>query len=191
MTNHFTTNPSQPEGQDTEAEFVLAAQQTPEKFRHLYDRWVTPVYQYALFRTRNVADAEDLTSQIFLAAYQALPRYRHNGHFAAWLFAIARNHTREFFRKRQREVPMEAAARSATTAPDFLGDTIHQEELARLLRLVQNLPDDEQELIRLRYVAALSFADIARVLGRREDAVKKSLYRLQARLQRLLEVSHE
>ena len=49
------------------------------------------------------------------------------------------------------------------------------------------LSDEEQELIRLRYAAELGFAEIARLLNRKEDAVKKSLYRLLDRLQNRLE----
>ncbi len=190
MTKSFSTTSDPASAADEMAALIQAAQQNPQAFRQLYDQWVVPVYQYVFFRTRNVADAEDLTSQIFLAAYQALPRYRHDGHFAAWLFTIARNHTYAFFRKRWREVPMEAAGEAATH-PDLLAEAIHQEEIERLQRLVQRLPEEAQELIRLRYVAELSFADIARVLGRSEGAVKKSLYRLQARLQSLLERNHE
>jgi len=61
------------------------------------------------------------------------------------------------------------------------------DEIAQLRRLVRSLPEEEQELIRLRYVAELTFADMAIVLKKREDAVKKSLYRLQARLQSVLQ----
>jgi len=64
------------------------------------------------------------------------------------------------------------------------------DEIQHLKKLILSLAEDEQDLIRLRYVAELSFADMAIVLHRREDAVKKSLYRLQARLQSLLENTH-
>jgi len=57
--------------------------------------------------------------------------------------------------------------------------------------LIRALPEEEHELIRLRYIAELSFSEIGRLLNRSEDAVKKSLYRLLARLQSQLEVSHE
>jgi RNA polymerase sigma factor (sigma-70 family) len=65
------------------------------------------------------------------------------------------------------------------------------DEVARLRSVIGSLPEDEQELIHLRYVTELRFADIAILLGRSEDAVKKSLYRLQARLKSLLEQNHD
>ena len=174
---------------DTEAEWVFAAQHNPDGFQKLYDRWVTPVYQYVYFQTGSRFDAEDLTSQVFLAAYQALPRYRHTGRFAGWLFTIARNQLRDFYRKRAREAPLDAAG-SLVSPADPAAEVAALDDLQRLRRLIAGLADEEQELIRLRYVADLSFADMAVVLGRREDAVKKSLYRLQARMQSLLEPDH-
>jgi RNA polymerase sigma-70 factor, ECF subfamily len=171
---------------DEEARLVLAAQGNPVQFQALYDRWAAPVYHYFYYRTGDLPSAEDLTSQLFLAAYQSLPRYRHRGHFAAWLFTIARNLSREYYRKTRREAPLEFAERLVALS-DPGAEAAQADEIRRLVRLVRALPDDQQELIRLRYVAELSFADMALVLNKREDAVKKSLYRLQARLQSLLE----
>jgi RNA polymerase sigma-70 factor (ECF subfamily) len=70
---------------------------------------------------------------------------------------------------------------------DALGVLIRAEELSRIRFLIHYLNEDEQELIRLRYVADLSFVEIADLLGRREDAVKKSMYRLLARLKSQME----
>jgi RNA polymerase sigma-70 factor (ECF subfamily) len=174
---------------DPDGELVRAAQEHPDLFQAIYDRWAVPVYQYFYFRTGRTECTEDLTSQLFLSAYQALPRYQHRGHFAAWLFTIARNLSKEFYRKQGREIPLEAAG-SLPASSDPPGEVAYQDEIQQLRRLVKALPEDEQELIRLRYVAELSFADMALILKKREDAVKKSLYRLQARLQSLLEDRH-
>jgi RNA polymerase sigma-70 factor (ECF subfamily) len=175
---------------DDDSDLILAAQKNPSVFQALYDRWAVPIYQYFYHRTGEMTSAEDLTSQLFLAAYQALPRYQHRGHFAAWLFTIARNLSKEYYRKMGREVPLELAQNLASPSNPAM-EYSQEDEIRHLVQLVSSLPEDEQELIRLRYVANLSFADMATVLGKREDAVKKSLYRLQARLQSLLEQNHD
>ncbi|MFZ3071009.1 MAG: sigma-70 family RNA polymerase sigma factor [Anaerolineaceae bacterium] len=175
---------------DKDAESVFAAQRNPAEFQQIYDRWAVPVYQYFYFRTDEPASAEDLTSQLFLSAYQALPRYQHRGHFAAWLFTIARNLSNDYFRKNHREVPLEAAQQLFASS-DPSTEAAQHDEIIHLRELVQSLPEEDQELIRLRYVANLTFSDMAIVLKKREDAVKKSLYRLQARLQSLLEQNHD
>jgi RNA polymerase sigma-70 factor (ECF subfamily) len=170
---------------DDDASLILLAQREPAQFQAIYERWAVPVYQYFRFRTGDLSSAEDLTSQLFLSAFQALPRYRHQGHFAAWLFTIARNLAKEYYRKHAREVPLELAENIAASA-DPLSEVSRADEVRYLQKLILQLPDAEQELIRLRYVAGLTFADMAIILNRREDAVKKTLYRLQARLQSAL-----
>jgi RNA polymerase sigma-70 factor (ECF subfamily) len=74
---------------------------------------------------------------------------------------------------------------------DVLQQVIQTEQIAALAKLISTLNEEEHELIRLRYIAELSFSEIGRLLNRSEEAVKKSFYRLLARLQSQLEVSHE
>jgi len=94
---------------DENSKLILAAQKNPVQFQAIYDRWVVPVYQYFYHRTGEITSAEDMTLQLFLAVLRALPRYRQRGHFTAWLFAIARNLTKEHYRKTGREVTLEMA----------------------------------------------------------------------------------
>jgi len=92
------------------------------------------------------------------------------------------------FRTR-RQIPLENAEK-VPAKTDVLQQVIQTEQIATLAELISALPEEEQELIRLRYIAELSFSEMGRLLNRNEDAVKKSLYRLLARLQSQLEVSH-
>jgi RNA polymerase sigma-70 factor (ECF subfamily) len=164
---------------------ILAAQKNPADFAAVYDRYVQPVYRYFYSRVDSPADAEDLTAQTFLAALEALPRYHHRGYLSAWLFSIARSKAMDHFRRRRSQVQLSDAERS--DEPDPLTYVAHGDEIARLLNLVRGLEETDRELIRLRYVADLSFAEIASLLGKKEDAVKKTLYRLLDRLQNQLD----
>ena len=71
--------------------------------------------------------------------------------------------------------------------PDPLTQVVAAERVAELRKCIRTLAPEEQELLRLRYVADLSFAEMAELLEKSEDAVKKSVYRLLARLQSRLE----
>jgi RNA polymerase sigma-70 factor (ECF subfamily) len=153
----------------------------PAAFAVLYDRYVQPVYRYFYNRTCSAPEAEDLTSQTFLAALEALPRYQHQGNFAAWLFRIARSKVIDHIRKEQKLCAMDDSF--PAEANDLLAQVVHADEVAHLAALVHRLNDDEQELIRLRYTVGLPFAQIAAILGSNENTVKKSLYRIVARLQ--------
>jgi len=173
-----------------EAEMIAAAQRSPRAFGPLYNLYVQPVYRYLYSRLENSTEAEEVTAQTFLAALEAFTRYRHNGHFAAWLFSIARRKAADAFRQQSRQAPLDDAERVPSEA-DPLAQVICSERSAALAALIRALPEEEREWIRLRYVAGLSFSEMAQLLGRNEDAVKKSLYRLLARLQSQLEDSHD
>jgi RNA polymerase sigma-70 factor (ECF subfamily) len=164
---------------------IAAAQQEPAMFGRLYDHYVQSIYRYAYSRVGSAHEAEDITSQTFMSAYEALARYRERGQFSAWLFRIAQSKINDYFRRSRREVGLDLVAEMQRE--DALGTLIRAEELSRIRSLISQLSEEEQELIRLRYVADLSFAEIGDLLGRREDAVKKSVYRLLARLKGQLE----
>ena len=167
---------------------VEAARKDPQDFAALYDRYVQPIYRYLYSRVGSGPDAEDLAAQTFLSALEGLSRYQHRGFFSAWLFSIARSKAMDHFRRRK-HLSLDETFPAPET--DLLASTANKAEIEHLSGLVSTLPEDDRELIRLRYVADLSFREIAVLLGKNEQAVKKSLYRLLARLQSQLEASHE
>ncbi|MFZ5909689.1 MAG: RNA polymerase sigma factor [Chloroflexota bacterium] len=67
----------------------------------IYDAYARRIYRYIYSHIGNAADVEDLTSQTFLGVLEALPRYRHHGQFAAWIFQIARFKAMNHFRLRR------------------------------------------------------------------------------------------
>jgi RNA polymerase sigma-70 factor (ECF subfamily) len=170
---------------------VEHAQSDPAAFAKLYRRYLTPVYRYVFARIGNVADAEDLTSQVFLAALEALPRYQGSGRFSAWLFSIARRKVADHYRARRAQAPLEAITRLPASGDDPLEQVAADEELRELARRIGRLHEDERELLRLRFAAQLSFAEIAALLKRKPSAVKMSLYRLLERLESQMESGNE
>jgi len=175
-----------------EADLVSDAKGNPESFGKIYYLYIQPIFRYLYSRIGSRPEAEDATAQTFLAALEGLNHYHHKGHFAAWLFAIARRKAMDHFRSLRSDVSLENAENiTLDTEPDLLQQVIQTEQNSTLVNLISTLPEEERELIRLRYIAELSFSEIAQLMNRNEDAVKKSLYRLLDRLQSQLEVSHE
>lgn len=173
-----------------EEEFMVhAAQADVRAFEALYLRYVKQVYRYFYSRIGSQTDAEDATAQTFLSALEAFQRYRHEGYFGAWLFGIARRKAADYFRQsgQVQFLPDDMPALD----PDLLLQAMRSERLHALRRLLCELDEDEQELLRLRYAAELPFGAIARLMKRNEDALKKSLYRLLDRLHNRLEDSHD
>jgi len=155
----------------------------------IYDAYARSIYRYHLSRVESVPDAEDLTSQTFMAVIEALPRYQHRNNFTAWIFQIARNKAMDHFRKTHSHSEINESMADPSQS-EALEAVVRSESRARLKSLLHLLDEDERELIRLRYTAELSFVEIAQLLGRKEDAVRKSIRRILDRLSIQMEAHH-
>jgi RNA polymerase sigma-70 factor (ECF subfamily) len=173
-----------------EIRIIKAARQDPKAFGELYKLYVEQVFRYLYSRVGNVQEAEDTTAQTFLVAFESFDKFRQDGHFASWLFTIARNKAVDHFRHRKNTSSIDEVA-DFPVENDPLYGVIQSEQKAALSTLIQALPEEDRELLRLRFLATMSFPEIAHFLHRNEDAVKKSIYRLVARLHSQLEVSNE
>lgn len=148
---------------------------------HIYDACAKPIYRYHYSRMGNAPDAEDLTSQTFMAVIESLPQYQHRNNFTAWVFQIARNKLMDHFRGNHRHGEIHEWVADPAQV-DVLEAVVRNESRARLKSLLHLLNEEERELIRLRYTAELSFVEIAQLLGRKEDAVRKAIRRILDRL---------
>jgi RNA polymerase sigma-70 factor, ECF subfamily len=187
--NHELTIEERKHGAD-ELRMIKAARRDPMAFGELYRLYVEQVFRYLYSRIGNVHEAEDATSQTFLAAFESFDGLRQDGRFASWLFTIARNKAMDFFRQRKDISPIEDSI-DIPAEVDPLYAVILSEQAADLSKLIRALPEDDRELLRLRYLASMSFPEIAHLLHHNEEAVKKSIYRLVARLHSQLEISNE
>ncbi|NMB90110.1 MAG: sigma-70 family RNA polymerase sigma factor [Chloroflexi bacterium] len=154
---------------------VERARNDPAAFAQLYRRYLTPVYRYLYRRLGNEPDAQDITSQVFVEALDGLVRgrYHQGGCFPAWLFTIARNRLTDLYRRR----PVLPLDEHYSSDPGLTAAVEKGEDRERLERLLARLDEERRELLRLRFSGGLSFAEIARLEGRSEAAVKMSVYR--------------
>lgn len=171
-----------------EAALVEAARHDAEAFAALYRRYLTPLYRYLFNRLTNVHDAEDLTTQVFIEALEGLAahRYREGGCFSAWLFTIARRRLVDFYRRH----PHAALHDPPSPEPGLPARVEKSEDMQRLAGLLAQLDEDQQELLRLRFSAGLSFAEIGLLDGRSEAAVKMAVYRTLQHLRARWEVKN-
>lgn len=174
-----------------DADIIRQAVKDPAKFGALYRQYVTKVYRYVYARVSNHADAEDLTSQVFEVVLKRLPTFGTGGNFNAWLFTIARNKIVDSYRVKRRMVPLDEIQNVPLSDSDPFTLLAQEETRDRLGKLLQDLTQDQQELLQLRFAAELSFAEIGMVTGKSEGAVKMSVYRLLDKLQEKMEKSDE
>ena len=178
--------------QETDDREVIAqaARGDREAFGRLYERYVFKVFRHIYFLTNDSQLAEDLTAQTFLNALEAIPRYEMRGvPFLAWLLRIAYNLTMNHKKVQKHNghapLPEGVEAKGTIYSPEESyeakvdGEWVWQE--------VRKLRGDQRQVIVMRFIDGLGYADIAQVLGKRVGTVRVIQYRALSSLRHLLE----
>ena len=177
-----------------EEALILSAQLGDrDAFAQLYEATVERVYRYLRARLTEPADAEDVTTEVFMQAMKSLPSYKSRGTpLIAWLFRISHNQAVNYMKKtaRRKETPlMETAA--AYDAPEE--EVLEQVRFNEAVQAMDALTDLQRQVLHLRFAADLSIAEVAKVMRRKEGAVKFLQYSALRALRRVSgqqEVSH-
>ncbi len=133
------------------------------------------IYRYCYFRLKNRHTAEDITQETFLRFLES-KGYRNVGRPLAYLYTIARNLCMDEFRKVSMEELKEEMAQKG-----FEEEVVERQNLRQAM---ENLSKEEQELLLLRYVNEVSFADLCRLYGKSRFALYRELVRITGKLER-------
>ena len=153
---------------------VRAAQADRAAFGALYRRYLDRVYGYAFYLLGDHHDAEDATERTFLAALDAIGRFRDEGAtFRAWLFRIAHNQIANALRSRarRRATPLDGVAEPMADA-DPAAESDASDDARRVRRALAELSADRRQVLVLRFVDGLAAREIGAVLGRSAGAVR-------------------
>ncbi|MEO8588530.1 MAG: RNA polymerase sigma factor [Flavobacteriales bacterium] len=171
---------------EEEAGHIRAAQADPSRFAPLYDQYFVTIFRFILRRVRENDLTADLTQETFLKALLALPRYQDRGlPFRAWLYRIALNEVRMYWRKRK-EVVIDMSHAEVRGLTEEIGLAMEDDALRRLSVALGRLEEGKARLIELRYMDGMSFAELGQVLGVGEDAAKMRTHRVLAQLRTYL-----
>jgi len=166
---------------DPDGALVAAAREEPRMFLALYDRYFDRVLGYVRLRVRDAATCEDVTSTVFTTALAQLGRFRGDGHFAGWLFQIARNAVRDVHRRpRVEPLPLEAAV----SEPDLEEQFLARERVTQLRAVICLLEPDQQHLLAMRYGAGLAFDEIGAIVDANPGTVRVRMHRVLEDLRR-------
>lgn len=159
-------------------------------FGELYERYADAVFRFIYSQTSDRLDAEDLTADVFLKAWQSLPRYEERGFsFSAFLFRIARNSLIDSRRKQKPvdQIPedeMMNLPETMTSEPDsILSAKIQHKQLVSILK---QLRYDYRTVIVLRFINELSPQETSQVMGRSIGAVRVLQHRALTSLRKLI-----
>lgn len=172
--------------QERERRLVEAARENPIQFGALYERHVDAIYAYVLHRTRDCTVAEDVVAETFHRALENLDRYEWRGvPFSAWLYRIASNVIAARYRH-EPTMPLDVVAEVQDEGIGPERSLLLGERRDELQAAVAALPQEQQQVVILRYGQDLRNKEIAHIMGRSEGAIKQLLHRAMQGLQRRL-----
>lgn len=157
-----------------EQSLVLQVQKgDQEAFAKLYEQNFDKIYRYLSLKVGNNVEAEDMTQQVFIKALQSISSYKWKGvPFSAWLFRIAHNHVIDYYRKQSRQATTPLYEFMAVSDCDPEKSAEDKADIERLLQASKKLTAAQQEVITLRFAGELPIAEVARIMGKTQGAVK-------------------
>ncbi len=176
---------------------ALYAKGTNQAFDILLERYKDKLYSYIYFIVRNEDLAEDIFQETFVKAIVTIQqgRYTENGKFPAWLTRIAHNLVIDFFRQERNEntVSNDETEVDLFNNIKFSEDTVemrmvNDQTLKDVRRLMDMLPDNQREVVYMRYYQDLSFKEIAEITG---VSINTSLGRMRYALMNLRRLAEE
>ncbi len=155
-------------------------------FALLYDRYVEKIFKYIYYKTGSKSDAEDLTAQVFLRAWEAIGGYRLTERpFSAWLYRIAHNLVVDYFRVRRDTVPLENVAPLEQQDQNLEDLTERQLTAETLQRAIRHVTNDQRQVILLRFIEGYSTEEVAHIMGKGQGAIRTLQHRALASLGRV------
>ena len=156
-------------------------------FTQIYDMHFDRIYRYIYIRLHSQAEAEDLTQDVFIKAYEGINAYKWRDlPFTAWLFKIAHNRVVDHVRKTSREKRASLDEAGAITSGDPVSISEQNFEILQLKDALAKLPEAQREVATLRFISELSIQEVAHTLGKSEGTVKALQFNAVASLRKLL-----
>ncbi len=156
-----------------------------EAFNGLYNRHFRRIYNFAIRKLGDAAEAEDVTQEVFTAVFCCLDRFQGRSDLVVWIYGICRNILNNRLRRRGGIRLVSLDELPADVGPVDQGPLARAEArqtLGRVQAAIEELPTDQRRILELRHAQRLAIRKIAEIMDRSEDAVKSSLYRARRTL---------
>ena len=147
--------------------------------RRVLSDYSTMVYRLAYARTNSHGDAEDISQEVFMTLVRKNPDFKTEGERKAWLIRVTINRSNSLWRAPwRRRVELRTGMEDSRAAGD---------DFPEVREVLAALSGDDRALVYLYYFEGYRTEEIARMLGRRPDAVRQQLSRARKKLKRILD----
>jgi RNA polymerase sigma-70 factor (ECF subfamily) len=177
--------------------FRIRAKKDPEAFGMVYDAYVKQIYRFIYFKVSSAEQAEDLTSETFLKAWQYLKEKREVPHLQALLYSIARSVVIDHYRRtacERSDVPADDERTSELAeagSEKLLRDVETKFDMTRVIEKLRGLKDEYRDVVIMKYLDEMTTGEIADALGKSASNVRVLLHRATKALSDVIEHDRE
>lgn len=182
--------PQRPDREEERQLVLRAIEKDAQAFADLYDRHVVRVYRHIFYLVNDATQAEDLTAQTFLKAWEAIGRYKEKGApIIAWLLRIGHNLTVSYLRSKRDHGVLEETLidQKLHRNPEEALEQSTDEDSVR--DAILRLRDEQRQVIILRFVEELDYREVAAVIGKSVPAVRVIQHRALGNLRKIMQAS--
>jgi RNA polymerase sigma-70 factor (ECF subfamily) len=167
-----------------------AVRQDKEAFACLYDAHVELVFKHVFYHVYDHSAAEDITQDVFIKAWKAIPRYIRTGApFKSWLLTIARNTLNDYYKKNKKTVSLEDGQFMELESPGSIEESTETKiDQEHIRQAILKLKGDRQKVILMHFIDGFSYTEIAKILNKSEGAIRIIQFRALIDLKKLLTV---
>ncbi|MAZ29850.1 hypothetical protein CL655_01040 [bacterium] len=160
---------------------IVASRKDRDEFAFLYEKYVDKIFNYFWYRVGHDRDvAEDLTQEVFVRAYKHLDKFQiRKTSYASYLLTIAHNVLVNYYRSPK---PISIESTGVDVPEEIWSDIETKDNLRSMWRAIQHLPLNERDMLYLKYQKGYKVKDIAKIVGKSENAVKLTLSRARKKL---------
>ena len=148
----------------------------------IFDHFSGPIYAFFMARIRHKETAQDLTQEVFLKVIKSIEQFdRKSGDFTAWIWQIARNSAIDYFRHKKPSYLADLPDEGAHITEERM-QSDESAKVREIMTIVEGFSEEEQELFQQHFVADTSYADLAKITGKTESALRVAIHRLRKKL---------
>lgn len=166
---------------------IEAAKRDVNHFGPIYNKYYKQIFGYIYQRMEDKEVAFDITSQVFLKALTNLHKYEFKGvPFASWLYRIAHSEVMQVFRDKKAQRTVNADVSDIKHLCEEIQENYYEDFMPALSKVIKGLPEDELQLIEMRFFEKRPFKEIAEIMMMTETNAKVKLYRILERIKKTL-----
>ncbi|MFH1790000.1 MAG: sigma-70 family RNA polymerase sigma factor [bacterium] len=175
--------------------FKIQTKKDPEAFAKLYDHFIERIYRFVYFKVSKHEEAEDITSEVFLKAWNYINEGNKVDSFSGLLYKIARNSIIDLYRSKSNKFEVgidNADAIRQLSSENEKGSEIQDQvddkmQIEKIIKALHNLKQEYREIITLRYIDELRISEIAHITGKSQVSVRVTLFRSIKKLKEIME----